>query len=70
MELLPLNRALEQIAQQLAARESHLLEENRQIDHLAQVDGLTGIANREVFSTSGYAPKGPRALQRVDRFHF
>jgi diguanylate cyclase (GGDEF)-like protein len=37
------------MAQQLAARERHLLEENRQLDYLAQVDGLTGIPNRRCF---------------------
>jgi hypothetical protein len=40
-EFLPLNRVLDQMAQQLAAREHNLLEENRQLDHLAQIDGLT-----------------------------
>ena len=48
-EFVLLNRALERMAQQLAAREEGLLEENRQLDHLAQVDGLTGVANRRCF---------------------
>jgi diguanylate cyclase (GGDEF)-like protein len=48
-EFVPLNRALEQMAQQLSARERNLVEENRQLDYLAQVDGLTGIANRRSF---------------------
>ncbi len=48
-DFVPLNRALEEMALQLAAREHHLLEENRQLDHLAQIDGLTGVANRRCF---------------------
>jgi diguanylate cyclase (GGDEF)-like protein len=48
-EFVPLNRALEQMARQLSAREHNLLEENRQLDYLAQVDGLTGVANRRCF---------------------
>ena len=76
-EFVPLNRALEQMAQQLAARESHLLEENRQLDHLAQVDGLTGIANRRCFDerlraewAASAATSRPLSLLMIDVDYF
>ena len=76
-EFVPLNRALEQMAQQLAAREHTLLEENRQLDRLAQVDGLTGVANRRCFDerlraewTSSTASGQPLSLIMIDVDYF
>jgi diguanylate cyclase (GGDEF)-like protein len=48
-EFAPLDRALNRMAEQLASREQNLQEENRQLDNLAQFDGLTGVANRRSF---------------------
>jgi diguanylate cyclase (GGDEF)-like protein len=76
-EFAPLNRALEGMAQQLAARENVLIEENRQLETLAQLDGLTGVANRRCFdarlraewSVSAKASQ-PLSLLMIDVDHF
>jgi diguanylate cyclase (GGDEF)-like protein len=76
-EFAPLNQALERMAQQLAARENVLIEENRQLETLAQLDGLTGVANRRSFdaqlrgewSTSAESGQ-PLSLLMIDVDHF
>jgi diguanylate cyclase (GGDEF)-like protein len=76
-EFAPLNQALEGMAQQLAARENVLIEENRQLETLAQLDGLTGVANRRSFdarlradwSTSAKGGE-PLSLLMIDVDHF
>jgi diguanylate cyclase (GGDEF)-like protein len=40
------------MAEQLASREQSLKEENRQLDLLAQFDGLTGLPNRRSFDAT------------------
>jgi diguanylate cyclase (GGDEF)-like protein len=76
-EFAPLNQALEGMAQQLAARENVLIEENRQLETLAQLDGLTGVANRRSFDSrlrtewSASAKAGqPLSLLMIDVDHF
>jgi diguanylate cyclase (GGDEF)-like protein len=76
-EFAPLNQALERMAQQLAARENVLIEENRQLETLAQLDGLTGVANRRGFDArlraewSASAKAGqPLSLLMIDVDHF
>jgi diguanylate cyclase (GGDEF)-like protein len=76
-EFAPLNQALERMAQQLAARENVLIEENRQLETLAQLDGLTGVANRRSFDAqlrgewSTSAESGhPLSLLMIDVDHF
>jgi diguanylate cyclase (GGDEF)-like protein len=76
-EFAPLNRALEGMAEQLAARESVLIEENRQLESLAQLDGLTGVANRRSFDARLRAEWGasartgqPLSLLMIDVDHF
>jgi diguanylate cyclase (GGDEF)-like protein len=76
-EFAPLNQALEGMAQQLAARENVLIEENRQLETLAQLDGLTGVANRRSFDArlraewSASARTGhPLSLLMIDVDHF
>jgi diguanylate cyclase (GGDEF)-like protein len=51
-DFMPLDRALDRMAEQLASREQTLKEENRQLDHLAQLDGLTGLPNRRSFDAA------------------
>jgi diguanylate cyclase (GGDEF)-like protein len=76
-EFAPLNQALEGMAQQLAARENVLIEENRQLETLAQLDGLTCVANRRSFdarlraewSASAKASQ-PLSLLMIDVDHF
>ncbi|MBV9971424.1 MAG: diguanylate cyclase [Xanthobacteraceae bacterium] len=72
-----LNQALERMAQQLAARENVLIAENRQLETLAQLDGLTGLANRRCFDArlraewSASANSGePLSLLMIDVDHF
>ena len=76
-EFAPLNQALEGMAEQLAARESVLIEENRQLESLAQLDGLTGVANRRSFDARLRAEWGasartsqPLSLLMIDVDHF
>jgi diguanylate cyclase (GGDEF)-like protein len=76
-EFAPLNRALEGMAQQLAARENVLIEEKRELETLAQLDGLTGVANRRSFDArlraewSACAKAGqPLSLLMIDVDHF
>ena len=45
----PLDHALDQMAEQLASREQTLKEENRQLDHLAQLGQLDGFAQPPQF---------------------
>jgi diguanylate cyclase (GGDEF)-like protein len=76
-EFAPLNQALEGMAEQLAARESVLIEEKRQLETLAQLDGLTGVANRRSFDTrlraewsSSAKASAPLSLLMIDVDHF
>jgi diguanylate cyclase (GGDEF)-like protein len=76
-EFAPLNQALEGMAQQLAVRENVLIEENRQLETLAQLDGLTGVANRRSFDArlrrdwSASAKAGqPLSLLMIDVDYF
>jgi diguanylate cyclase (GGDEF)-like protein len=76
-EFAPLNQALEGMAQQLAARENLLVEENRQLESLAQLDGLTEVANRRSFDARLRAEWGasartgqPLSLLMIDVDHF
>jgi diguanylate cyclase (GGDEF)-like protein len=76
-EFTPLNQALEGMAQQLAARENVLIQENRQLETLAQLDGLTGVPNRRCFDArlraewSASAKTGePLSLLMIDVDHF
>ena len=49
-EFIPLAAALDDMAGQLAAREQELRDSNGQLRELAEIDGLTGIANRRAFN--------------------
>ncbi len=76
-EFAPLNQALERMAQQLAARENVLIEENRQLETLAQLDGLTGVANRRSFDarlraewSASAQSSQPLSLLMIDVDHF
>src|SRR5262249_45377516 len=76
-EFAPLNRALEGMAQQLAARENVLIEENRQRETLAQLGGLTGVANRRGFDarlraewSASAKSSEPLSLLMIDVDHF
>jgi GGDEF domain-containing protein len=50
-EFVPLAAALDDMAGQLVAREQDLRDSNMQLRELAQMDPLTGLANRRLFST-------------------
>ncbi|HZP78810.1 MAG TPA: GGDEF domain-containing protein [Pseudolabrys sp.] len=50
-EFVPLAAALDDMAGQLGARERELLDSNMQLRELAQIDPLTGLANRRLFNT-------------------
>jgi diguanylate cyclase (GGDEF)-like protein len=76
-EFAPLNQALEGMAQQLAARETVLIEENKQLETLAQLDGLTGVANRRSFDarlraewSASARSAQPLSLLMIDVDHF
>lgn len=47
-----LDRALDRMADQLASREQTLKDENKHLDQLAQLDGLTGLPNRRSFDAA------------------
>jgi GGDEF domain-containing protein len=49
-EFVPLAAALDDMAGQLSAREQELRDSNNQLRELAQVDALTGLANRRSFN--------------------
>ncbi len=49
-EFIPLAAALDDMAGQLAAREQELRDSNGQLRELAEIDALTGIANRRAFN--------------------
>lgn len=49
-EFIPLAVALDDMARQLIAREQELRDSNSQLRELAQVDALTGLANRRTFN--------------------
>lgn len=50
-EFVPLATALDDMAGQLVAREQDLRDTNTQLRELAQLDALTGLANRRVFNS-------------------
>lgn len=49
-EFVPLAAALDDMAGQLSAREQELRDTNQQLRELAQIDALTGLANRRSFN--------------------
>ena len=49
-EFVPLAVALDDMAARLSGREQELRDSNSQLRELAQVDGLTGLANRRAFN--------------------
>lgn len=49
-EFVPLAVALDDMAAKLNAREQELRDSNSQLRELAQIDGLTGLANRRAFN--------------------
>ena len=76
-EFVPLAAALDDMASQLAAREQELRAINNRLKDLAQVDGLTGLANRRTFDAwlqSGWLHAAeatePLALLMIDIDHF
>jgi diguanylate cyclase (GGDEF)-like protein len=76
-EFVPLAAAIDDMAGQLAAREQELCAINDHLKDLAQIDGLTGLANRRTFDTRlqsawrrAAAAGGPLALLMIDIDHF
>lgn len=49
-EFVPLAVAMDDMARQLSAREQELRDTNKQLRELAQIDALTGLANRRSFN--------------------
>ena len=49
-EIVPLAVAFDDMAAKLSAREQELRDSNAQLRELAQIDGLTGLANRRAFN--------------------
>jgi diguanylate cyclase (GGDEF)-like protein len=76
-EFVPLAAAFDDMAGQLAAREYELRAINDRLKDLAQIDGLTGIANRRTFDAwlqsawlRAAATEEPLALLMIDIDHF
>ena len=76
-ELVPLAAALDDMAGKLAARERALRASNNRLVELAQIDGLTKLANRRTFDTrlqsewkQAAAAATPLALLMVDVDYF
>jgi diguanylate cyclase (GGDEF)-like protein len=76
-EFVPLAAAFDDMADQLAAREQELCAINDRLKNLAQIDGLTGLANRRTFDTRlqsawlrAAAARDPLALLMIDIDHF
>ena len=76
-EFIPLALALDDMAGQLLEREQELRDSNSQLRELAQVDALTGLANRRAFNerlaaewTLAVKLKRPIAVLMIDVDHF
>jgi diguanylate cyclase (GGDEF)-like protein len=76
-EFVPLAAAFDDMASELETREQQLCAINDRLKDLAQIDGLTGLANRRTFDTrllSGWlraaAAAEPLALLMIDVDHF
>jgi len=76
-EFLPLAVALDDMASKLNEREQQLLDSNKQLRELAQIDALTGLANRRSFNERLVAEwklaaklKQPIAVLMIDVDHF
>ncbi len=76
-EFIPLALALDDMAGQLRAREQDLRDSNSQLRELAQIDGLTGLANRRAFNERLAAEwklavklQQPIAVLMIDVDHF
>jgi diguanylate cyclase (GGDEF)-like protein len=76
-EIAPLATALSDMAKKLAAREHDLRSANRQLEELATIDSLSGLANRRGFDAKLHAEwhkaaelKQPLALLMIDVDHF
>jgi len=76
-EFIPLAVALDDMAGQLIAREQELRDSNSQLRELAQVDALTGLANRRTFNERLMAEwklasklRQPIAVLMIDVDHF
>lgn len=76
-EFLPLAVALDDMAGQLSEREQELRDSNNQLRELAQIDALTGLANRRAFNDQLAAEwklairlRQPIAVLMIDVDHF
>jgi len=76
-EFAPLAAALEDMASRLAEREQDLRSTNLQLEELASIDGLSGLANRRSFNARLMAEwqhaaklKRPISLLMIDVDHF
>jgi diguanylate cyclase (GGDEF)-like protein len=76
-EFAPLAAALEEMASRLAEREQDLRSTNLQLEELASIDGLSGLANRRSFNARLMAEwqhaaklKRPVSLLMIDVDHF
>jgi diguanylate cyclase (GGDEF)-like protein len=73
----PLATTFDDMARKLAAREAELQIANQQLEELASLDGLTGLANRRGFDRQlerewrlAAAQRRPLALMMIDIDHF
>jgi GGDEF domain-containing protein len=76
-EFVPLAVALDDMAKKLSTREEELRDSNLQLRELAQIDALTGLANRRTFNTqlatewqSAVKLRQPIAILMIDVDHF
>jgi GGDEF domain-containing protein len=76
-EFVPLAVALDDMAKKLSMREQELRDSNLQLRELAQIDALTGLANRRTFNTrlttewqSAVKLRQPIAILMIDVDHF
>ncbi len=76
-EFIPLAVALDDMSAQLVAREQELRDSNSQLRELANIDALTGLANRRTFNTQLAAEwkmaaklQQPLAVLMIDVDHF
>ena len=76
-EFIPLAVALDDMAGKLSAREQELRDSNNQLRELAQIDALTGLANRRAFNERLAAEwklaiklRQPIAVLMIDVDHF
>jgi diguanylate cyclase (GGDEF)-like protein len=76
-EFVPLAVALDEMAEKLSEREQDLRDTNMQLHELAQVDALTGLANRRAFNERLFTEwkfacrqRRPIAVLMIDVDHF